>query len=151
MTNGETPADASKKTKGDLSYHYWHGRNTGEAPAATAKVRTNERRRRALRCTFFASCRNHFLETTTTTDERRTRARYTHTENHKRRSRSVDATDFVDANQRLELGGDLGRARAHGVGQGEVRSARRRTREVSSRRRPRGNDGDDRWGEEVRG
>lgn len=56
MTNGETPADASKKTKGDLSYHYWHGRNTGEAPAATAKVRTAERTTRVemhFFCIFF--------------------------------------------------------------------------------------------------
>ena len=31
---------ATATGKGELSYHYWHGRNAGEAPAATAKVRS---------------------------------------------------------------------------------------------------------------
>lgn len=110
--------------------------------------RTNERRE--LRCTFFASCSKNQTMTTTATDERPTRCARTHTENNERRSGGVDASDFIDANQRVELGGDLGRARAHGVGQGEARGARRRTRGVSSRRRARGNDGARRWGEKVR-
>lgn len=111
--------------------------------------RTNERCE--LRCTFFASCsKNQTTTTTAATDERPTRCARTHTENNERRSGSVNASDFIDANQRVELGGDLGRARAHGVGQGEARGARRRTRGVSSRRRARGNDGARRWGEKVR-
>ena len=38
-----TPAQDSQAKKGELSYHYWHGRNAGEAPAATAKVRARAR------------------------------------------------------------------------------------------------------------
>lgn len=38
-----TPAQDSQAKKGELSYHYWHGRNAGEAPAATAKVRARVR------------------------------------------------------------------------------------------------------------
>ena len=37
-----TPAEASRRAKGELSYHYWHGRNAGEAPKAEAKVRARE-------------------------------------------------------------------------------------------------------------
>lgn len=38
-SDGATPAEASQCAKGELSYHYWHGKNAGEAPKAEAKVR----------------------------------------------------------------------------------------------------------------
>ena len=41
-TGRTTPAEASRRARGELSYHYWHGRNAGEAPAAEAKVREGE-------------------------------------------------------------------------------------------------------------
>jgi len=47
-SDARTPAQDSLTTKGELSYHYWHGRNAGEAPAAQAKVRAATRRARAF-------------------------------------------------------------------------------------------------------
>jgi len=51
----ETPAEASRSAKGDLSYHYWHARaNAGDAPAATAKVRRDSIEARGDGCALGA-------------------------------------------------------------------------------------------------
>ena len=93
--------------KGELSYHYWHGRNAGEAPAATAKVRSGGATTRARRR------RRRRRRRRTTTDEERL---LNDAANHERGSGGVDETSVVDADIGVERGGDVGRARAHGLG-----------------------------------